>query len=220
LLYGATKIGKTTFASEAPGVLFLATEPGTNALEVYSQPIHSWPELCSALAELAQPGHPFQTVCIDTIDNAYNFCSEYICGQLGIKGPEELGHGKAYGPINREFKRVLLKLANLPIGLLCISHSKQKEIEERTGKYMKTVPTLPNKPGEIVVGLMDMVLLAEMEATKDDDGKVTEWRVIRTKPSVNHDAGDRTGRLPEVLPLNYQAFIDAFESNSNNDDKE
>jgi hypothetical protein len=32
LVYGQTKIGKSTFCSQADGALFLATEPGLNAL--------------------------------------------------------------------------------------------------------------------------------------------------------------------------------------------
>ena len=32
LLYGPSKIGKSTFASQAPNAIFIATEPGLNAL--------------------------------------------------------------------------------------------------------------------------------------------------------------------------------------------
>jgi hypothetical protein len=35
---------------------------------------------------------------------------------------------------------------------------------------------------------------------------------MRTKPSPNYDAGDRTGRLPEVIPLDFMSFIKAFNS--------
>jgi len=35
LVYGPSKIGKSTWCSQADGALFLATEPGLNALEVY-----------------------------------------------------------------------------------------------------------------------------------------------------------------------------------------
>ena len=39
LVYGQTKIGKTTLCSQAEGALFLATEPGLNALDVFQVPI-------------------------------------------------------------------------------------------------------------------------------------------------------------------------------------
>ena len=34
--------------------------------------------------------------------------------------------------------------------------------------------------------------------------------MIRTKPSLYYEAGDRTGRLPETLDLDYPTFIEAF----------
>ncbi|HOK47887.1 MAG TPA: AAA family ATPase, partial [Bryobacteraceae bacterium] len=48
LIYGPTKIGKTTLASQFPEALFLATEPGLNALEAYQIPITSWDGLLAA----------------------------------------------------------------------------------------------------------------------------------------------------------------------------
>jgi hypothetical protein len=35
-------------------------------------------------------------------------------------------------------------------------------------------------------------------------------RVIRTKPSLYYEAGDRTGRLPETLDLDFSKFYAAF----------
>lgn len=76
LLYGPSKIGKSTFASQAPDAIFLATEPGLNALEVYQQSIGNWSEFLEACAELAKGKHPFKTVVIDTIDVLYRLCAD------------------------------------------------------------------------------------------------------------------------------------------------
>ena len=78
LVYGQTKIGKSTLCSQADSALFLATEPGLNALDVYQVPIQSWEDLRKACAEIVEGNHPFKTVILDTIDNAYKFCTEYI----------------------------------------------------------------------------------------------------------------------------------------------
>jgi hypothetical protein len=84
LVYGQTKIGKTTLCSQAEGALFLATEPGLNALDVYQVPILNWDDLLNACAEISEGNHPFKTVIIDTIDNAYKFCTDYLEGQDGV----------------------------------------------------------------------------------------------------------------------------------------
>ena len=51
LVYGATKIGKSTWCSHADHALFLSTEPGLNSLEVYQVAIRSWEELLEACAQ-------------------------------------------------------------------------------------------------------------------------------------------------------------------------
>jgi len=210
LLYGPTKVGKTTFASHAPDAVFLATEPGTKALEVYSVPVESWATLLSALGELAAGKHPFKTVVIDTIDNAYQFCQEHVCRENGWAHPSDGPYGKGFSAVAGEFKRVLLKLANLPYGIILISHSQDKEVETRIGKYSKTTTTLPESARKIVMGLMDLVLLCDLQVGQGEDGAYTQRRIIHTKASAGWDAGDRTGRLPEVLPLDYGSFMRAF----------
>jgi len=58
------------------------------------------------------------------------------------------------------------------------------------------------------------VLFCDVEPTRTEDGKISYKRVMRCKPSAEYEAGDRTGRLPETLPLDYEAFRKAFENGS------
>ncbi len=210
LLHAKPKLGKSTFCSQAEGALFLATEPGLNALEVYQVPIDSWEKMMEALAEIVAGKHSFKTIVIDTVDNAYRMCAKYICEKHKIDHESDLGYGKGHAFINIEFHRVLTKLAGLPYGLYLISHSKEKEIQTRTGKYTRVISTLPDKAAKIVLGMVDMILYCDLEAVKDSEGKQIVRRVIRTKPSIYYEAGDRTGRLPEVIDLDYGTFLKAF----------
>lgn len=210
LLYGATKIGKSSWCSNAEGALFLSTEPGLNSLEVFQVPITSWDDLLAACAEIAEGKHPYKTIVIDTVDNAYRMCAEYVCRKFKVEHEADLAYGKGYSLVLGEFQRVLNKLAFMPYGLFLVSHSQNVEIETRTGKYTRTVPTLPEKARKIVLGLVDMVLFCDIEAAVGSEGRTVARRVIRTKPSLHYEAGDRTGRLPEVLDLDYGRFIEAF----------
>lgn len=210
LLYGPTKIGKSTWASQSPNPIFLATEPGLNHLDRYEVTIDCWPTLLEACAELAKGAHPYKTIVIDTIDNAFLMCRRWVCEKNGITDPGDLEYGKGHALVNSEFHRVLTRLAQLNFGLFLISHSQEVEIKTRTGKYMKTVPTLPGKSRSIVLGLVDVVLYADMEVTVDEHEQATEVRVVRTKPSSAYEAGDRTGKLPAMLPLDYGAFVKAW----------
>lgn len=209
LVYGQTKIGKSTLCSNAENALFLATEPGLNALDVYQAPIQTWEDLLNACAEIGDGKHPFKTVVIDTIDNAYKFCTDYILRKFKVEHESDLTYGKGYAIVNNEFQRVLTKLAFLPYGLFLISHAKEIEVETRTGKYTRIVPTLPDKARKIVLGMVDMVLFCDLEVATED-GAQSVRRVIRTKPSLYYEAGDRTGRLPETIDLDFRKFLDAF----------
>ncbi|HET9623259.1 MAG TPA: ATP-binding protein [Kofleriaceae bacterium] len=212
LIHGPQKFGKSSLCAEAEGALFLATEPGLNSLEVFQQPIRTWDDLLCAAKEIADGKHPFRTIVLDTVDNAYRMCAEYICLRKGVEHESDLEYGKGYALVNGEFYRVLNKLALLPYGLFLISHSQDKEIETRTGKYTKVVPTLPEKASKFALGLVDVILFCDFEVITGPDGKPVHRRVLRTKPSTAYEAGDRTRRLPEVLDCSYAAFAAAFEA--------
>jgi hypothetical protein len=210
LVYGPSKIGKSTWCSQADGALFLATEAGLNNLDVYQVPIATWEELLAACKEIAEGKHPYKTVIIDTVDNAYRMCAEHICQKFKIEHESDLGYGKGYALINNEFYRVLNKLALLPCGLFLVSHSQERELETRTGKLTRIVPTLPDKARKIVLGMVDVILFCDLEPTTGPDGKPAQRRVVRTKPNMHYEAGDRTGRLPEVIDLDFAKFVAAY----------
>ena len=210
LVYGPSKIGKSTWCSQADNALFLATEAGLNNLDVFQVPIGSWDDLLAACKEIAEGKHAFKTVIIDTVDNAYRMCAEHVCQKFKVEHESDLGYGKGYALINNEFYRVLNKLALLPCGLFLISHSQEREIETRTGKITRIVPTLPDKARKIVLGMVDIILFCDLEPMTGADGKPTHRRVVRSKPNTNYEAGDRTGRLPEVIDLDFAKFVAAF----------
>jgi len=209
LVYGSPKIGKSEWCSKAEGALFLATEPGLNNLEVFQVPIDSWQKLLTIAAEIAEGKHEFKTIVLDTVDNAYRMCAEHVCKKYGVEHESDLEFGKGYALVNSEFQRVLTKLAQLPYGLILVSHAQEREIETRTGKVTRIVPTLPDKARKIVLGFVDIILYCDIELATGADGQHTSRRVLRTKPHANYEAGDRTGRLPEVLDLDYAKFAEA-----------
>jgi hypothetical protein len=211
LVHGPAKIGKSTLCSRAEKALFIATEAGLNALEVYQVPVTSWNEFLAACGEVAGGEHGFKTIVVDTLDNAYLMCQEYICAKHKIEHPADLAYGKGFSLVNTEFYRVLNKLSLLPYGLFLVCHSQEKEIETRTGKRTRIVPTLPDKARRMVLGMVDVILYCDVETVVNADGKTTgERRIMRTKPTETYEAGDRTGRLPDVLDLDYAKFAAAF----------
>lgn len=211
LMYGPPKVGKSTFCAKAPDALFLATEAGLNSLDAFQYPVMTWEALLAACNELAAGDHKFKSVVIDTVDNAYKLCRDYICKRHKIDDPADLAMGKGHGLVNSELIRVLTRLSQLPYGLYLISHSSEMEVKTRTGSTTKIVPGLTGKTRAIIAGFVDIILFCDFEIEQAETGPV-ERRVIRTKPTTKYDAGDRTGRLPDPLPLDYGEFVKAFEA--------
>lgn len=218
LIYGPTKIGKSTFCAHAPGALFLATEAGLNNLEVYQVTIDSWESMLDALKEISEGKHGFKTIIVDTIDNAYKMCAEYVCKKNGIAHESDLDWGKGWALVGNEFQRVLTKMSLLPYGLIMVSHSEAKDTDAKTGKYTKQMPTLPKGARQFVLSMVDLVLYCETRKAASGEGEAEE-RVIRTKPAREYEAGDRTGILPETLPLDYSSLVEALKGNAVSQEK-
>jgi len=210
LIYGPPKIGKSTFAAQFPDALFFECEPGLSELSVYKTPTHTWEDFLAACKLVAAGEHKFKTIVVDTIDNAFLMCSAHVCAKHQIEYEGDLPHGKGWAFVKNEWHRVLTRLASLPYGLVLISHAVDKRIETRTGEYTKTQPSLPDRARQVVLGLVDMILFCDTVSRKDERGEAVVQRVIRTKPHPTFEAGDRTGRLPETLPLDFATFTACF----------
>ena len=107
LVYGPTKIGKTTWCSHAEGALFLATEAGLNNLETFQVAISTWEQLLAACGEIAAGNHPFKAIVLDTVDNAFRMCADYVCAKHKVEHESDL----AYGILQRRLEPVLSKSA-------------------------------------------------------------------------------------------------------------
>jgi len=210
IVYGPPKIGKTTLAAQFPGVLFLATEDGQGSHGCYRVAVDSWEKFLAACKELATTKHDFKTLVVDTVDNLWELCSAYICAKRGIEHESELEYGKGFQLVQTEFFRAVTKLSLLPFGLVLISHSVEVEIETRTKKYTKSVPSFKRKQQSRLLGMADFILYCDFASVKGEDGQTTYQRVIRTKSAEAYTAGDRTGRMPDPIALSFKALNEAF----------
>lgn len=210
LIYGPPKIGKSTLASQFPGALMLDTEDGLRSLEAFKVRIYDWDCLLRTIQEL-RAGHSFQTVVVDTIDMLYYFCEQYIVDKhRGDKVPwEDIGDG-AYGRGFREMKKEFISqmngLKSLGLGLVFISHSTSKD-DETTGKE-RIMPSLADRGREIVEAMCDFIFYCD------------PTRKLKTKPTQKYIAGDRTGTLPETIPMDVGALLAQFHAPDQGEDAE
>ena len=195
-IYGIPKIGKSTLANELENNIFLNTGGGLDALECYEQRITTWQEFLDAGKQLVEgygTQHPFKIVTIDTIDALHKLCIDEIMTKNNIAHPSDLDFGKDYDMVKSELIRPLRKIALSPMGLILISHSHEKEIQARTVKITKSVPTLQEHAWKLIDGITGIIGYYTSITTTDG-----LKRVLRFTPSEEYIAGDRTGTLAKI----------------------
>jgi hypothetical protein len=207
LLYALPKCGKSTFASKIPNALFLATEEGHNHLEVFKVNITKWEDIYALTKELQKPGHGFTTLVIDIVDWLYKHCEHYICNKFEVFHPSDLAYGKGFSLVKDEFVRVMNGLSQMGFGMIFISHAKEREMKKKNMSFTYMDTTLSGASSQLICGLCDYIFYAYI----DDKGQ----RLMRTKPTPYINAGDRSGKLPDILSFDYEQFVKIFNESVN-----
>ena len=215
LVYGPPGIGKTYFAHGWPKPLFLATEPGTAALEAADVAVNSWSDFTNVLDALVKEKHGYMTLVVDTVDTLYNHCSSHVCEANGWLDPQDGQYGAGWRAQGREWTAAISKLRSLSMTILFVSHERRDPIRELrgkkeidTGRYYVT-SALPNSARATLHGAVDFILRMSLEA----DGQ----RWLRTQPAeTEREKVEATARgsldrmLPATVLATFQELGRAF----------
>lgn len=215
--YGEPKSGKTTIATKFPRHLLLAFEKGYNAIPgAMAQPINTWSEFRKVLRQLkdVKVKEQFETIIIDTADIAYDLCEKYICdnakrpdGGFGVDSVADIGYGKGYTMVAKEFDECLRSIIQMDYGLVLISHAMDKTFKDETNtEYSQIVPTLGNKPRQIVSRMCDII--GYSRSVQDSEGGTTTKLFMRGTP--RYVAGSRFKYTPDYIDFNYKSLVKAI----------
>lgn len=214
LFYGEPKAGKTTTAAgfgddDKNKVLFFCCEPGHKFQSIYKWEVSEkgeaptmWEHFQMCARDLATQKHEFKCLVIDTVDNLFDWCANYTNKKQEIEHESDLGFGKGYAAIKKEFQSVINFIGQKDIGIIFISHAKHSEIEVNKRKMTHVGPSLGNTASKVVLGLCDYIFYFSL----DHDGS----RIIATKGSESIVAGDRSGKLPGVIPMDVKKLIEVL----------
>ena len=175
-VYGEAKIGKTSLASELEKVLIASFEMGSNALHnVYVAPVRTWSDWKDMIRQLTRNknnlNEKFNTIAIDTVDEAFKLAEKYVCNQEGVENIKDIPYGAGYKILDEEFMSGFRELAFEGYGLFFISHSTEKTFKDDSGKdYTKIVPALPNRPYNLINKMVDnIVYLRDIPIQQNDE---------------------------------------------------
>ena len=208
--YGEPKSGKTTTATKFPNHLLLAFEKGYSAIPgAMAQPINSWSEFRKVLRQLKEPEvqKKFETIIVDTADIAYDYCEKYICSNAGVDTIGDIGYGKGYTLVGKEFDEALRSIVQMNYGLVLISHATDKTFTDELGKeYNQIVPTLGTRPRNIVSRMCDII--AYSRAVQDAEGHTSTKLFMRGTP--RYVAGSRFKYTPDYIDFTYNDLVKAI----------
>ena len=234
LCYGVEGIGKSTFGAQAPKPIFIQTEDGLDEINCDRFPLAAtYDDVVSALGELRDEKHDYETVVIDSLDWLERLVWDKLCLQHGVTSIEKVDGGYARGYTHaltcwREVIDHFNEIRNTRgMIVLLIAHSKVERFEDpESSPYDRYSPRLHKHAKALVSEWCDAVLFATRKIrTQSEDAGFNRKRTIAH--AIGKDGGERILRcvggpscvaknrygIVEELPLSWAAFIEALSSN-------
>lgn len=223
VLYGVEGIGKTTFAANAPGTIFIGAEDGSANLDVTRFPSpESYQDILDAIGALYQDEHDFKTVVLDSIDWAETLIFEAVAREHNVTGIEGLGYGKGYIYAVDKFTQMLRgfdALVSKGMNVIVVGHALVKTFNDPEFEpYDRYSLKLSKQDMPKLTEWCDALLFANYDTTVVNVGtdknpnvraKSFNKRQLYTERRAAFDAKNRFG-LPDRLPLSWDAFWQAY----------
>ena len=224
LIYGAEKVGKSTFAAGAPKPIFLGSDSGTERLDVARMQPESWAEALGFVQDIASEKHDYQTLVVDPVGWLEPLAFEHITGPGGNIDRWDGGYGKGYTAalsLWREFLAGLEKAWKRGMHVVIVGHAQVKSFQNPEGlPYDRYELVLHAKAAGLLRQWVDVVGYANLEiSAKKRDGETkakaifTGARLLHTAPCAAYDAGSRIS-LPEEMPLGWDSLATAVKGES------
>lgn len=228
ILLGTPKVGKTTFASNAPDVVMLPIkgEEGADGVTCSKFPTaKTFDDVMEALTTLATEDHAFKFIAIDSATALERLVWEKTCAIEGWPNIEKPGYGKGYVCALSQWNKIMEALDwlrnNKGMGSILIGHVKNKLFNDpQFEPYDTFMWDIKDNAASAFTKWADCILFARpkqfVKQVGDGLSKETHAigsgeRCLFTQERPAHPGGgrDEYGHLPYELPLSWQAFQDA-----------
>lgn len=217
IVYGPEGVGKTTFASQAPDVIFMAVEKGLDGISAYQNQVQSWEDVLTMLTALHDQEHNFRTLAVDSLDWLEELIYTKICQvhKVGSIGDVPYGRGPGYAlDLWTTFTKALDSLRERKsMTSILLAHEKVSRFNDPMGSsYDRYVINLHEKTSApLLMEWADGVLFMKIKGvvTTEKNGfkeskKAHEAGGVHmyTRKTLSYDAKNRVMlSLPDEFPL-------------------
>lgn len=232
LLYGVPKIGKTTWARSAPGVIEIPTEDANCTLGTTAFPISkTYAEFLSYVKAVGTTDNRFETLVIDSLDWLEPLIWDAVCKDDRSDSIEKVlgGYGKGFTVAAGKWLELLNMLELINLGhrgesaakgpgmtIILLAHSRVvKHTEPGLDSFDKYVTPLQKQADNMVREWCDDVLFCNYRIyTSEKDAGFNKKevravgageRVIHTNERPGFCAGNRLN-LPNELSMNWSEY--------------
>lgn len=222
-IFGEPKIGKTTFAADAPDPLVIDLENGSKHMNVSRvTDIDTFDKFVDVIRTLQTEKHDYKTLVIDSVDWLERIIHAKVAEENNVKSIDDIGYGKGYQGAVEKFSFLLTGLDKLRLdnkmAIIFIGHGQIKTFHDPMREsYDRHTLKLHHKLEGLLIEWSDAILFAtkKVYTTKEDGGfnkKIvkaasSDQRIIMTNNSPCALAGNRYG-LPDELPLEWKTFAE------------
>ena len=211
-LYGVEGVGKTTFAASAPSPIFIPTEDGIGRLDVPRFPLcKNHGEVVDCIRCLAQGGHEFRTVVLDSAD----WLERLIWDSLSTLPAPDTAYGKGYQIAADILKNILSGLTylrdELGMTVIVLGHAQVKTFKSPEGAdFDRYMPKLQERASSLLREWCDVLLFANYQISASGGKGVSSGaRYIYAEEKPAFYAKNRFN-LPDRMPLSWDAFSQAL----------
>lgn len=229
LLYGVHGIGKSTWATQAPGCLLLNIEDGVGDIDcAKTEHLTTLDQINEALLWLANEKHDFQHVAIDSADWLEGLIHAEVAKKAGKESIADIGYGAGYKQALAFWDKILFKLdwlrTDRKMGIIMLAHCAIKKHQDpEQESYDRYQPALHDTASAVLMEWSDEVLFASYRVflKKEDQGfgktrslamGGTE-RYIRTQETASCLAKNRLEGMPPEIEFVWSEYAQWFAGN-------
>lgn len=156
-IWGQSMHGKTYLAKQFPNPIILNTDGNGKKIDTPHIDILDFEQFVGALKEIEEGNHSYETIVIDLVDDIKTFMEDYICKKHGVENLADAPFGKGFSDAKSIWKRLMIRLSQLPYTVIFISH-----IIQVTDEYDKNTmieqPSLEQKYLNMTKGRTDVMI--------------------------------------------------------------
>ena len=156
-IWGQSMHGKTYLARQFPDPIIINTDGNGKKIDTPHVDVYDFETFVNVLREIEQGKHTYKTIVIDLVDDIKTFLEEYVCKKYDVEALADAGYGKAFADVKATWKRVMIRLTQLPYYVVFISHIVQLTDEYDKNKTIEQ-PSLEQKYLNMTKGRTDVMI--------------------------------------------------------------